>query len=208
MKVTFTGVDSFTNLSLLSNKAEYGILLSLHNITNRYPSFEEVSRISSELKSKGFSLALHVCGSEAREKLLNKELPFIDNFQRIQVNGKMKVEKCKLIADLYPNHEIIFQFNEFNESLPYELRDIKNISFLVDNSGGRGISPSKWNNPSSLLKVGYAGGLGLQNVIDEVSKIKNIAREDFWIDMEGKIRTEDDKFDVNITNKILEILNV
>lgn len=206
MKITFTGIDSFTNLDQLSKKIEYGILFSVTNNTNRYPSFEEIAYMSSFLKNRNFELALHVCGNPARKMLLEEQIHFIDNFKRIQVNGTIKPEICLSIAEIYPSHEIIFQYNFLNKHLLDELRNLDNVSFLVDNSGGKGISPSFWENPDNTIKFGYAGGLGLDNILTELEKIKFIARDDFWIDMEGKLRDENDKFDVSISNAIFDVI--
>jgi hypothetical protein len=171
----------------------------------RYPSLESIESISSYLKEKNYDLALHVCGSEAKEKLLNKDLEdIINNFGRIQVNGKVKVEKAITICNLYPNHMIIFQYNEQNKGLIEGLKNkVENACFLVDGSGGRGISPEDWFNPDESELFGYAGGLGEDNIVEELSKIKEVASNFFWIDMEGKIRDEHDNFSIEKIETIL-----
>jgi phosphoribosylanthranilate isomerase len=205
--ITFTGVDRYTNLEELPFGCEYGILFSLHNITNRYPSLEEIENISKILYEKGHKLSLHVCGSEAKKMLIEKKLDnFIMNFERIQVNGKIKPLKGKIISKMYEySHEIIFQYNNNNKVLIEEYQNnFENIVFLLDGSGGRGISPEKWENPCKKVKFGYAGGISPENIIIELEKIYLISNLVFWIDMEGKIRDEEDKFSII---KIKEVLN-
>ena len=68
------------------------------------------------------------------------------------------------------------------------------LQFLYDRSGGRGVPPKrlpKWHESNGF--VGYAGGIGPGNVIDV---LKGITAEDFWIDMESGVRT-DDWFDLD-----------
>ena len=71
------------------------------------------------------------------------------------------------------------------------------FSLLYDASGGNGISPDSWKKPVySEHDMGYAGGLGPDNITDNLEMIKSVARFDsVWIDAEGKLKT-DNKFDV------------
>jgi len=81
-KITFTGVDRYTDLNNLPNSSiiEYGILFSTTNQKNRYPNLEEIKSFSESLKN--YNLALHVCGKDARTMLKNEELTdFIFNFK-------------------------------------------------------------------------------------------------------------------------------
>src|SRR5471030_3033761 len=56
-------------------------------------------------------------------------------------------------------------------------------------------SPDTWSRPATNKAVGFAGGLGLDNLRAEMCKIAIVAEGDWWIDMEGKLR-KDDWFDV------------
>jgi phosphoribosylanthranilate isomerase len=66
-----------------------------------------------------------------------------------------------------------------------------NHQVLFDQSGGRGIETTEWETPLENKICGYAGGLGPQNINEQFSLIQSVADRPFWIDMEGKIRTED-----------------
>lgn len=205
--ITFTGIDSHTELSKLSKNAEYGILFSTKNDSNRYPSQDTIFTMADYLYNEGHQLSLHICGSGAKELLLNKELEHMINyFKRIQVNGKVKLQKAISICNLYPNHSIIFQYNEDNKNLIEELKEIENVSFLVDASGGKGLSPTEWINPDFDSYIGYAGGLGEDNIINQLNDIYEVASNYFWIDMESKLRDENDLFSIKKANKILKLI--
>lgn len=213
-KITFTGVDRYTDLKNLPNSSiiEYGILFSTTNQKNRYPNLYEIKSFSESLKN--YNLALHVCGKDARTMLKNKELTdFIFNFKRIQVNGVVSYDELKEICEKYLAHEIIIQYNAKNNQVikDYEedlknKNNIKNVSFLIDSSGGNGITPDIWFNPNNLMYIGYAGGLGEDNIVEQLNLIKKISSEKFWIDMESKIRDENDKFDIVKIKNILKLL--
>jgi hypothetical protein len=48
--------------------------------------------------------------------------------------------------------------------------------------------------------VGYAGGLGPDNIATELVKIRPSASSIWWLDMEGKLRI-DDWFSVDLANQ-------
>jgi hypothetical protein len=76
---------------------------------------------------------------------------------------------------------------------------------LYDGSGGRGVSPDKWFPPLPGKRCGYAGGLGLDNIKDELIDIKRVAdNAPVWIDMESSLRDRNDNFDPFVCMKILE----
>jgi phosphoribosylanthranilate isomerase len=85
-----------------------------------------------------------------------------------------------------------------------------NVMGLFDNSGGRGISPeTAWPSPLDIpFPMGFAGGLGPDNVLEQLDKI-NAACGDkpyaTWIDMEGRIRTDDGtRLDLTRVRRVLE----
>ena len=45
--------------------------------------------------------------------------------------------------------------------------------------------------PHTAKAVGFAGGLGPDNLARELRKIADIARAGWWADMEGKLRVDD-----------------
>lgn len=71
---------------------------------------------------------------------------------------------------------------------------------LVDASGGRGVSPAEWTRPNTTRAVGFAGGLGPDNLAGELPRIAAVARGPWWVDMETKLRT-DDWFDIALAER-------
>jgi phosphoribosylanthranilate isomerase len=80
-----------------------------------------------------------------------------------------------------------------------------NHCILIDDSGGRGISPSIWSAPHTSKQIGFAGGLGLDNLAGELEKIHAVAGTGSWVDMEGKLRTHD-LFDLDKAEACINIL--
>ncbi len=65
------------------------------------------------------------------------------------------------------------------------------IQWLYDPSGGFGREPAAWpRHPGGDRLVGYAGGIGPDNAARVVEAIG--ADGPYWIDMESRVRTEDD----------------
>jgi len=113
----------------------------------------------------------------------------VSGFQRIQVNGLLEIPDVRHLCRLYPRHTIITQHTPKNRYLMAV--NAENHVLLVDGSGGRGISPESWRQPDTAKVVGFAGGLGPDNLADELQTISRIARPGWWVDMEGKLRVDD-----------------
>lgn len=184
----------------------------------RYPTFENIDNLLVEKEKKKFDadFALHVCGSWAFSLIdgkieYTKELINIitnENIKRIQFNfsKNLLLKETQLIDSicrcldigLFKNKRIIIPIKK---EIDLEVVDNigekigKKIDILFDQSGGNGISPEKWNGvPQEKLerfgKIGYAGGLGPENIFPELTKISQNHFD--TIDMETKIRTESD----------------
>ncbi len=221
-KCTLTGVDEFTDLSKLEELSfcypfvEWGVLLSTSENRldngNRYPSVdwleENLVKINEISKKTGCSVALHVCGKETKLLLEQDKdsvaLKLIEYVDRVQINFVYKekqVVQLEQLCEKYPKKIFITQHNEKNKGLYLKIKS-KNHQVLFDESGGRGIECSSWK-PNLEDKIcGYAGGLGLDNITKQLITISSVASNEYWIDMEGKIRTND-KLDLNICENIL-----
>lgn len=207
--ITFTGIDIHTDLNEVINisnnnkNIEFGILFTTTpNERNRYMNLDNIKHTIEYLTLNNVKIALHVCGNGAKRAIMNNELDFISKLNRMQINGQQKVKDIELICNSYPYLEIITQHNINNESLLAVKAN--NHSILIDSSGGNGISPTEWILPDTSKRIGFAGGLGLDNIQSEISKFYNL-KEEFWIDMENKIRTND-WFDLDIIKNILKLI--
>lgn len=205
LAITMTGVDARTDLCALPDGIEVGVLFTATpEGRHRYPERLEAVRILGELE--GRRVALHVCGQRAREALKAGALSDLTSrVQRVQVNGRMTESELQKICRQYPQHTVITQHTAANAGLLSV--DVENHAVLVDGSGGRGVSPAAWARPPTRKSVGFAGGLGPENIVDEIGRIRVVAFGDWWIDMEGKLRDVDDWFDVRRARELMSCLN-
>ncbi len=105
----------------------------------------------------------------------------------------------------------IRQFPNPNATAPTFKGGVQIINFpsavpLFDLSGGQGISPESWPKPIAPY-CGYAGGLGPDNLSDELKRIEDaVGDSTIWIDFESKVRSDNHKlFDLNKVRKCCEI---
>ena len=77
---------------------------------------------------------------------------------------------------------------------------------LFDMSGGNGVLPNTWPQPIDKLFCGYAGGLGPENLKEQLKAIEDVVGDkEIWVDMESNIRT-DDYMDMGKVHESLEII--
>lgn len=84
--------------------------------------------------------------------------------------------------------------------------------YLIDASGGTGRwDQTRWQPPhEALRRVGYAGGIGPDNVVAALSTVWSVVNAHdcaaqngkVWIDMETGVRT-DNRFDLNKVESVL-----
>ena len=60
--------------------------------------------------------------------------------------------------------------DKLNPLNPYSSKDVDPTSMVSDKSGGAGIVPEEWSEPIAWYN-GYAGGLGPQNLEEQLSLI-------------------------------------
>jgi phosphoribosylanthranilate isomerase len=91
--------------------------------------------------------------------------------------------------------------------IEYSINKKLNTACLFDCSGGKGISPVNWPNIKENIFCGYAGGLGPDNIEAEIKKIILLTNNnDFWIDMESKVRTKTSDLDYLDLDKVKNCL--
>jgi len=219
--ITLTGADERTSIDDLVNllvdfpHLEIGLLYTANpEGRNRYPSLEWLHKAIDALQGGS---AVHICGGSARKQLLGGELTrLLAPVSRIQVNGVITADEVKAasVAIEHPwhpqNRQVITQHqidNAYLSTLSTFLTSDTH-ALLVDGSGGRGLSPDKWIRPDSSKRIGFAGGLGPDNLAAELPKIAAIASEHgrSWVDMEGRLRLGD-WFDVGLARECAAVFH-
>lgn len=221
-RVTITGADDSTSIPELVDLSaefpfvEWGVLVSKKQEGGyRFPSRHWAERFANVAAVNRLNLSTHVCGRWVREMFTGElqwdELPVcIEASQRAQINthAERHVSTMGLIDSLQKleSKEFIFQWDGVNSHLTYAaLAYGCKVSALFDLSGGAGVLPSYWPKPVEAFWCGYAGGLGPFNVIEQVGIIEGVCDKPYWIDMERRVRTEDDSaLDMQSVRKVLK----
>lgn len=215
--VTITGADDTTDpkdLLLLWDEfpfVEFGILVGSSS-GPRFPTVEWIHRLVDVREQSGnlMRLSLHVCGRFLREIAAGKSSlgevigPRLAAFQRVQLNwhGERQLPSvgenvlsafCKLDGFGW-NPQLIFQFDGVNDHLWQPAARRFACAGLFDRSHGAGVVPGEWPQCSQEIPCGWAGGLGPDNLAAEIPRIDAKAWKavDYWIDMETKVRSDDD----------------
>jgi hypothetical protein len=200
--ITFTGADYRTDVAGMTMLAaqypiEWGILFSpsRQGVDGRYPGGEAQSRFAWS----GLRLSAHLCGGYARNIMENGSLGALripvdlGIFERIQVNHSAPLsDRINTFRKGWGPRCIAQCRGEFPEDT--------SVDWLFDQSGGRGAEPESLPGYPRRL-VGYAGGIGPDNVISVIRRIN--ASGPYWIDMESKVRT-DDWFDLTLCRQVCE----
>lgn len=230
-RVTITGADdSITPGALFSLSSrfpfvEWGILFSrAHTGGPRFPSISWINALQTEVRRRAvpMKLSLHLCGNVVRQLLLgNDELTasMRDEFDRVQLNFHAERTPCapddfyRALHDFGGHRQFIFQLdgalgNKHLQSvlLLNEANKVDAVP-LYDISGGAGVLPESWPKPIPGLYMGYAGGLGPDNLAEQLPLIAAAAGDArFWIDMETRVRSNSNQqFDLEKVEECLTI---
>lgn len=216
ISVTFTGLDARTDVRRLRDiqqrypNAEFGILFSETRTgnENRYPE----KRIIHKFQQSGVRLALHVCGRLSRVTFTESYYDLFHRtgglkwFDRIQLNGLSSLKDLRREhLEIPPGLEIILQQHP---SFPLITERIGKITggkpgILMDASGEEGIDTPFQVISIPGCRVGYAGGINPDNVIEKLEGLLQDGAQDFWIDMESGVRTND-WFDLDKVEEVLK----
>ncbi|MBC8737422.1 hypothetical protein F6X40_11460 [Paraburkholderia sp. UCT31] len=218
MHVSMTGADDGTDPKELRALArefldvgvEWAVLSSAARAgTPRYPTDEWVHRFVAACPD--VKKAIHLCGRDVDAFILGdaRILKKLEGFDRVQLNfnqtrSPKDLDSLAAVANRLP-HTFIIQHNQANSDACATLAPIVHrMTVLFDASGGRGASPEVWPEALPHVTCGYAGGLGLENITGELFRIHRAAgTRPFWVDMEGKLRGADDRFDLDTCGRIL-----
>lgn len=185
--ITFTGVDERTDLARLQELSsrypvEWAALFSVSRQGRdpRYPGPDFIGAFRALAVAK----AAHLCGVYA-DMVVKGRGPRIglNGFRRVQVNHS--APNADAIWRYAVNANLLAIMQTSSEDFPYTTGG---TLCLFDRSGGTGARPNKWpENPGWL--VGYAGGIGPDNVLDTIAAINSSGP--YWLDMESGVRTDD-----------------
>jgi len=206
--LTITGADNQTpiekmvSLSEVFPILEWGILLSKKSLGKiSYPDLEWLNQLS--LASSSINISGHICGIWLHE-ILQGRFPrelIPQRFNRIQINLARYIPQVRIqnLKKSLP-HDIsyILQVGEYYQQGISLARDLifasYQVAVLYDVSGGSGISPADWKIFPEDIPVGYAGGLGPDNLMPELKKLESIVgNRSIWIDMQAGIRTANNR---------------
>ena len=224
---TLTGVDQNTSPARLGQlahkfpKAEFGILFSPERsgLQKRFPTF---SGVQSMLDAGQLQWAIHLCGRAVPEFIRaavsrSVEERNCESFRlathpavsRIQLNFAFRRAAFSLseleAAIRSVSIPVITQEHRANAAVSLSI-EVPNHQVLFDASGGRGIETTEWLPPIDGKTCGFAGGLGPATLERSLREIKNVcAGQPFWIDMETRIRDQNDWLDLDACERVLQI---
>lgn len=224
-KITFTGIDQYTDKSDLVNLSqqfpniEFGLLTAQNWNTNstRYPN----PSIIKDLYDQHVNYSLHLCGRFARKALINDYTEVhaelqntLQYYSRLQINVSNMPVKPKYFTTIPHDNikQLIVQTstNKHMDLFNHLATTSNNLAPLFDMSGGRGIynpitaETFNFNAPY----YGIAGGITESNCNQVVEDIISLDKQQrpFWIDMETGVRDQNDKFSIQKCYNICEKL--
>jgi hypothetical protein len=224
---------NFARMVRLSERfpfTEWGVLYSPNRAgkENRYPSLEWLEKFANKAQKHSLNIALHLCDQGVKDVLatagihhnartadMERLMDLVRKFDRIQLNIRAKAPDVDLIERLVRNMSyldtrprVILQWNSHNEPVCKELGHlgVPGVEFSVDSSGGRGLVCDQWPqlDPTVFRRPGYAGGLGPDNIRAQLEALTELqAGRSFWVDMESKLRDEQDGFSLDRCEDVL-----
>ncbi len=219
--ITFTGADETADLKKMAAMSvlgystcdiEWGILFSPKHQGKepRYPSYDWIRRAC---RVEWHSRAAHLCGHAVRDLFAGNDAwirQWGNGFDRIQLNGfgdhPEADDHIANIADRHEEFDFILQIaTEAALARAIELAlKCPNILGLYDASGGQGISPIGWPPQPGSLAMGYAGGIGPDNIDKTIKDITEMAGGPTWLDMESQVRSDDgENFDLEKCERVI-----
>lgn len=202
--ITFTGVDDQTPLLGLqvlcdTHPVEFAVLLSAERHgKGRYPSLDFVEQLA---QVPGLRLAAHLCGAWALEFAETGTVTGVEElllrFGRIQINTSRYVDPVRAAA--WGRQYLANIIVQCRGPFP----DNRDVTWLFDCSGGRGVLPPHWPSQDNAVLVGYAGGLGPATVTQAVRDINRAGARNYYLDMESGVRNCDDRFDLGLCHQVV-----
>lgn len=206
-RVTITGADDSIDPNELADLSaefpfvEWGILFSQRSVgRTRFPTLQWVEELCEN--DATLNLSAHLCGRWMRDTLAGRNEwwhalgSLTQKFQRVQLNFHAEKQSAHLgdfLREQAKAASFIFQCDGVNDAWVKELVAEGFGAPLFDTSGGAGKLPTEWPAAWPGVYCGYAGGLGPDNLVKELSRIEAQAGDArVWVDMERKVRSHDD----------------
>lgn len=233
-RVTFTGADDsvrgvelrqFVQRCHLPSFIEFGILVGEGKGGRlRFPCAKRIDEFMYDLAGAGCFLSMHICGKWVRE-ICNGDwsgpmqcygAKVLTRFDRIQLNFHglpHLVEVPRFLSGIRRMDrigDIILQMDGVNDALLAECHAVGINAFpLFDLSHGAGVLPEAWPPAHPRSFTGYAGGLGPENIDEQLPMIASAAGDrEFWIDMETRVRSHyDQQFSLTKCREVMEGIN-
>ena len=228
--------DQLVELDCNYRFVEWGVLYSPDRAGKdpRYPSLDWIEQFVEFATVERLNIALHLCGQAAKDliQLGNRRLSGVvegrdssgmkllelaQRFGRVQLNTRAKlsdVEALRSLVELVARCEnrtrVILQWHKEHEEVCDRLWGCEGFEVLVDGSGGRGLLPPSWPEVNrNFRRIGYAGGLGPDNIAEQLPLIAKAASDRVYcLDMESKLRNSQDQFDLELCRQVLEQVNL
>lgn len=199
-----------------NKKLSIGYLLSQkhkYNPTNkRYADIRVIDKLLETTRTYNIFNVIHY---NTREREFSREIFWI--MRRIQNNELIKGLQLNInnpdlneiikIRDKYPQLKIIYQWRKSTNLKPEELKHIDYI--LIDSSGGRGLpldvdyAVKVYKKTFPYVKVGFAGGLSPDNLLEIMLRINEKIGNDFSFDAESGLRNQFNQLDLE---KVLDFI--
>ena len=222
-RITFTGADLGCSvedlLALISEepRLELAFLYSeKRQGTGRYPPAAWIKETAERIEYRVGSgrVALHICGRARSDYLdgkpINLDLGSLWRFYRVQLNGPLSADQAPQLRRILGEsnaYSVITQYDH-NPELHERIR-CPGHQVLFDASGGRGIERAEWPKHLGDWTCGYAGGLGPHNLPQQLPRIAEAAKGyRYWIDMEGNLRDEQDRFSIERARQALTAIRL
>lgn len=224
----YNEIDDIIDLGKRYPMAEFAIQAHPSKFSAHMPRYVWFDTLLHAASVGNMNLAMHI-NAEWRTALCHGKIPYeikrmwdlkrTDNTSvigRVQININGGKDSFRFYADrvadiirAYPGIKFIFQYTP-RQHARIERLNAEKVPFdlLFDASGGRGISPEKWDAPIlPKHRMGYSGGLSPENVAENLNKINLVVPANYktWIDAEGKLKDPDTKqFDIVRAEKYIQ----
>jgi hypothetical protein len=180
-----------------------------------------MASFAEKVENKEVSVSMHVCGQWVRDLLRGKlewnilppDIWAVAGRVQINTHAQEHISTCAAI-DWIARHrhkQFIFQLDQVNDHIFDAASYCKlSVAGLFDCSHGAGTLPDQWPMVCDNRKYGYAGGLGPANVVEQVNTLNRLRlgpgllETPYWIDMEGRVRDEEEHLDLVKVRKVLE----